>query len=129
MNKNPYSFKHHNLSRLNVSINGCPTPSGPCEYDFQNGLCIKAYMDLYRGKRRSSNSKRITLEEFRSGYSIFRVDLNSHSDGDHFPSLREGSLRLECRFAEQLKENIVLLAHITLPGCFAIDYTRSIHLS
>ena len=121
MNKNPYSFKHHNLSHLNVSINGCPTPSGPCEYDFQNGLYIKAYMDLYRGKRRSSNSKRITLEEL--------LDLNYHSDGDDFPSLREGRLRLECRFAEQLKENIVLLTHITLPACFAIDYTRSIHLS
>ena len=127
--KNPYSFKHFKLTHLNVSLSGRPSPSGPLSFDFENGKYIKGYMDLYSGKMdAASNSQRITLNEFTRGFSIFRVVLNSHSETDHFPAIRDGSLRLECRFAEQLQESIIMLAHITMPGSFDVDYTRGIHL-
>ena len=128
MHKNPYAFKHFNLTYLNVSISGRPSPTGALSFDFKNGKYIKGYMDLYSGKSTpASNSQRITLEEFKDGYSIFRIILNDQNESEHFPSSREGSLRLECRFAEQLEESVIMLAHITLPGMLEIDYQRAIH--
>ena len=128
MHKNPYSFEHFKLTYLNVSISGRPSPAGALSYDFENGKYIRGYMDLYSGKQGPAcNSQRITLEEFTSGYSIFRVILNTQSESEHFPSAREGSVRLECRFAEQLEESIIMMAHITLPGCYEIDFNRTVH--
>ena len=128
MHKNPYSFKHFNLTYLNVSISGRPSPTGALSFDFKNGKYVKGYMDLYSGKSGPPpNSQRITLEEFKEGYSIFRIILNDQNESEHFPTSREGSLRLECRFAEPLKESVVMLAHITLPGMLEIDYQRAIH--
>ena len=128
MQKNPYNFRHFKLTYLNVSISGRPSPAGALSYDFENGKYIRGYMDLYSGKTGPpSNSHRITLEEFTNGYSIFRVVLNPQNEGEHFPSVREGSVRIECRFAEQLKESVIMLAHITQPGSYEIDYTRLVH--
>ena len=128
MSKNPYVFNHFKLTYLNVSISGRPSPAGALSYDFENGKYIRGYMDLYSGKVGSgSNSQRITLEEFTNGYSIFRVVLNPQNESEHFPSVREGSVRLECRFAEQLKESVIMLAHITQPSSYEIDYTRGVH--
>ena len=129
MRKNPYSFKHFKLTYLNVSLSGRPSPCGPLSFDFENGKYIKGYKDLYSGKTGpATNDQRITLNEFTRGFSIFRVVLNSQSDSEHFPAIRDGSVRLECRFAEQLQESIVMLAHITMPSSFDVDYTRGIHL-
>ena len=128
MHKNPYSFKHFNLTYLNVSISGRPSPTGALSFDFKNGKYIKGYRDLYSGKNTpATNSQRITLEEFKEGYSIFRIILNDQNESEHFPSSREGSLRLECRFAEQLEESVIMMAHITLPGMLEIDYQRAVH--
>ena len=126
--KNPYEFKHYKLSHLNVSLSGRPTPEGPLSFDFDNGKYMKGYMNLYKGKGPPSNSQRITLKEYAGGFSIFRVLLNTQNESDQYPSNRSGSLRLEARFAEPLPENVVMLAHISFPAMYEIDFSRSVYV-
>jgi hypothetical protein len=85
--KNPFNFKHFNLTKVSVSIDGEEAPYSPLELDFTSNLYTRAYYSLFNGLDRSGldcgNS--ISLTDYPNGYAIFAFDLTPDMcNGNHF---------------------------------------------
>ena len=129
LGKNPYNFRHYDVTYVNVSLSGMPTPSGPLSIDFDEGKYIHCYSELYRGKTNFSGEARITREEYKGGYSLFVIDLAPQNYRDFYPVTRDGCVRIELRFKSPLPESSVMITKVTYPGLFQIDYARNIYLT
>lgn len=129
LGKNPYNFNHYDIRYINVSLSGMPTPSGPLSIDFPEGKYINCYSDLYRGKSNFNKEARITREEYKAGYSLFKIDLAPQNYDGFYPVNRDGCVRIELRFKSPLPESAVMITKATYPGLFQIDYARNIYLT
>jgi hypothetical protein len=132
--KNPYNFKLHNLSFINLTINGSPIPKGALQINTEDGSYVDCFEALHQMKPTPSGpdlefGNCITREAFLGGYGIICLDLNPQSRRALFyPKRREGSLRLELRFSKPISETLILLASIFVPNHFSIDFARNIFL-
>lgn len=127
---NPYNFSTYDLTSINVSLSGCPTPRGPLTFDFGSGKYLQSYADLYADKsKRPTHSQRITLEEFPNGYSLFVVHLNPQNRDTYYPTSRDGSVRIELRFGTQLPHSVVMITRVKYPCHYELDYQRNVFLS
>ncbi|KYO39820.1 hypothetical protein Y1Q_0006698 [Alligator mississippiensis] len=46
--KNPFNFKHYNINFVALYIDGDQTPTKPLQPDFENGNCMREYMQLVK---------------------------------------------------------------------------------
>jgi hypothetical protein len=129
LKKNPYNFQHYDITSINVSLSGTPTPAGPLSVDFTSDKYIHCYSELYRGKQNCTNKARITREEYKDGYTLFVIDLAPQNYTEFYPVTREGCVRIELRFISPLEESVVMLTKVTYPGLFTIDYARNLYLT
>ena len=131
ISKNPFSLTHSNVSQISVTVDGMPSPEGQLLLNFDKDIYLQSYYQLYRGKTQSqiNENTRITLEEFRGGYTLFKIDLEPQKGDSFYPLKRQGGVRVEVRFSKQLQESVVMLARITSPGHFSVDYARNIYLT
>ena len=127
--KNPYNFQHYDITFVNVTLSGTPTPGGPLSIDFSADKYLHCYSDLYRGKSAIGDKARISREEYRDGYTLFVIDLAPQNYDEFYPVTREGCVRIELRFKSPLQESVVMLTKVTYPGLFEIDYARNLYLT
>ena len=76
-NKNPFNFKHFNLSKVSFSIDGEETPHKAIELDFDKNKFILGYYSLFNGvdKAITDNGYFIERTEYAKGYTLFAFDL------------------------------------------------------
>jgi hypothetical protein len=129
LTKNPYNFMHYDITFINVSLSGTPTPRGPLNLDFSEDKYLHCYSELYKGKPNYASNARINREEYRDGYTLFVIDLAPQNYDEFYPVTREGCVRIELRFKSPLKESVVMLTKVTYPGLFEIDYARNLYLT
>ena len=123
---NPFDFKNYSVTFINATVSGAPAPRGPIILDFESGQYIQAYDDLYRGKKNVNPNKRIKLQEYPSGYSLFVIDLAPQNENRYWPVNRQGNVRLEIRFARPLPEAAILFTKVSFPSEFSLDYSRNV---
>ena len=131
ISKNPFTLTHCNVSQISVTVDGMPSPEGQLLLNFDRAIYMQSYYQLYRDKKQSqiNENTRITLEEFSAGYTLFKIDLEPQKGDSFYPLKRQGGVRIEVRFGKQLHESVVMLARITSPGHFSVDYARNIYLT
>lgn len=129
LDRNPYNFMNYDVTYINVSLSGMPTPNGPINVDFKEGKYIQCYSDLYQGKENFTSKARITRDDYKDGYSLFSINLAPQNYDEFYPVSRDGCVRIELRFKKPLPETIVMLTKVTYPGLFQIDYARNIYLT
>ena len=69
------------------------------------------------------------LSEYPEGYSLFVVDLAPQNYDKYYPANRDGNARIELRFAKPLPESVVMLARVSYPSLYDVDYVRNIYLA
>src|SRR5438552_13833743 len=72
-NKNPFNFKHNDVSHIDLRINGASKPILPLKPNFKEKSCQREYFSLLESMRimgRDANLS-FTYEEFQSGYTFF----------------------------------------------------------
>lgn len=131
LSDNPFSLRNYNISLISVSIDGIPSPEGPLVMNFDRDIYMTPYSHLYKDKKQweINDRARITLKEFKGGYSLFNIDLEPQKGKIFYPLKRQGGVRIEVRFREELKESVVMLARIMSPGHFSVDYARNINVT
>ena len=129
LTRNPYNFQHYDITFINISLSGTPTPGGPLSLNFSEDKYLQCYSELYKGKTNCSSQARIIREEYRGGYTLFVIDLAPQNHEEFYPVTREGCVRIELRFKSPLKESAVMLTKVSYPGLFEIDYARNIYLT
>lgn len=131
---NAFNFKHHNLSYLNATVNGSPSPKGPLKMDFKRSSYVSCFEDLFETLPRPQGpdnafGNMITREAFEKGYSLFCIDFTPQTRrASFYPTKKDGSVRLELRFAEPLADTVILMCMTYSPTYFEIDYARNVFL-
>ena len=127
--KNPFNFKHYDLTQLKIYLDGQQQHIKPLEPNFGAHQYIESYMSLFSGtgKQRKDEGNDIQRDDFSGGYALYAFDLTPDmSEDDHFNLAREGSIRVDLKFANALQNTINVIAYAEFENVIEIDRNRSI---
>ncbi len=127
--KNPFNFKHMNLSQLKVYVDGQQHFVKPLEINFANNQYINAYASLFMGtgKWMRDEGNGISREDFPGGYALYAFDLTADlSENDHFNLIRQGNIRLDMKFSQALASTINVIAFAEFENILEIDRSRNV---
>jgi len=127
--KNPFNFKHMNLSQLKVYLDGQQQTVKPLEVNFANQLFITAYASLFMGtgKWMRDEGNHISREDFGGGYALYAFDLTPDlAEGGHFNLIKPGNVRVDLKFAQALTSTINVIAFAEFENILEIDRSRNI---
>ena len=127
--KNPFKFDHFNTDFLALYVDGNQIPCKPLQPDFDNDLYTRSYVSLFTGTGLLSqdHGNHISWEDFGNGYTLFAFDLTPDmSDGGHFNKIKQGNLRLELHFKEQLPQTMNAIVYAEFDNIIEIDKARNV---
>lgn len=113
--KNPFNFKHSNLSHFSLYVNGVQVPNQVIETDFAGKQYTRAYRTLFTGTgiHHSDNGHQISLNAIANGFFLLAFDLTA--DGAAYDSCRsllnQGTIRIDARFKEPLTKTMTCLVY------------------
>ena len=121
--RDPFVFKHYNVTYLEVSVDGVSVPGPPIVVDFKNDDINDAYYRMQKGVNEAWGINRV---EYPKGYSLFRFDLAPYLQTNSIAPSKTGNLRLTLRFADALPEGVTLIVYGKLQDRFLIDQARNV---
>jgi hypothetical protein len=121
--KNPFHFQNQQVKNLEISINGEMIETRPLEPNFTDDINLRSYLTLYKGlgKLGQDWAPDISLEEYKSGYTLWCVDFTKDQEAqtDKFHLIQTGNLRVEVQFAANVAT--------TLNGVVYAVFDRLVH--
>jgi hypothetical protein len=130
--KNPYNYKHYNITYLACFLDGIQYPSKAFQPDFDNGLTVREYMSLFEATNQTGTDSCIDVPwiNYGKGNTIFGFnfapDLSTGCKGTGYVSpIKKGSLRLQVRFKQALAATINVLVYCEFDKIIEIDETRN----
>ena len=127
--KNPFNFKHFNLTQLKIYLDGQQQSLKPIEPNFATNKYIMAYSTLFSGtgKLQKDEGIDITRMDYSNGYTLYAFDLTPDlAEGGHFNLLRQGNVRLELKFGAALVETVNVIVYAEFENIIEIDKQRNI---
>lgn len=131
--KDPYNFKHNNLTSYSLYVNGTPTPNETIITDFDTGnQYSRAYTSIFSamGILHTSQGNLISQKQFKNGSFLIATDLTPDLSGiDSSSSLsNQGNIRIEARFNKPLPSTITCLIFMEYDATLEIDKNRNVLL-
>lgn len=129
---NPFNFYHYNINLLSLYVDGSQIPGKPLQLDFTNdSLYVDAYHTLFSGTgiHFLNEGNCIPREGYSYGYCLFAFDLTpdlSANENTHWNLVKYGSVRIEVRFAEELKNTINCIVYAEYDNILEIDASRQV---
>ena len=128
--ENPFNFKHFDINFMSLYIDGIAFPSKPYQPDFEKKLYLPCYNDFLEGCNKLNNNKSngISRVDYVNGNCLFVFDLTPDLSGtsDHFNLIKQGSVRLEIKFAKTLPANVNILIYGESEHLMLIDSNRTV---
>jgi hypothetical protein len=79
------------------------------------------------GKANRDEGNDIDRFNFANGYALYAFDLTSDlSEGDHFNLARQGTVRVDMKFANALPHTITVVAYAEFENIIEIDRNRNV---
>ena len=114
--KNPWYLQHYNLLEFCAYVDGKAYPNQALKMNFKNNEVAMAYNHLFwnQGQMFADECSSISMEQFCGGMTIIPVNL-SPVDGDCISMKKQGNLRIEMRFENELPNtiNVIVLGEFT----------------
>lgn len=131
---NPFNFQHFSLERIEVTIDGEAVAGTPISCDFPNRLCMRAYHSMFHALNKSytDNGIDISYFDYLRGSTLFCFDLTADGCGNtdaHMDVSKQGNLRLELRFSENLVTTINVLVYGEFEAVIEITKDRQVLIS
>lgn len=134
--KNPYNFKHNNITRFNLSVNGVQIPNQPIEFDYSkesSPISTRGYITLFKGTgiHYFDKGHQISKKFFDNGCFLLAFDLTTDLSYNSTCAnlLNQGTVRIEGRFREALKNTVTCIVYAEYDGRIEIDKDRNVHTS
>jgi len=128
--RNPFNFKHFNLSSIKIYVDGqAHSNIKPIDCDFENHQSLAGYLSLFTGsgKYRRDEGLDIDREEYESGYTLFAYDLSPDlTEEGYFNLVKEGSIRVELKFAQALTNTINIVAYAEFESIIEINREKQV---
>jgi hypothetical protein len=127
--KNPYNFKHFNLNRIVLLVNGDQYPQIAYNPDWDNNQCGRPFHDLLDavGCIDTDKSCGVTLPMFKKGFTIFAFKIAPINPAFGVQSpMKVGNCRLEMEFSKPTDVNINAMVLWHSPGSVEIDQTNNV---
>ena len=127
--KNPFNFKHFDLTQLRVYLDGQQHSLIPMEPNFNTNNYITAYSNLFAGtgklmKDKGTNIKR---EDFAGGYALYVFDLTADlAEEGHSNLMKHGNVCLDLKFGTALPNTINVIAYAEFESVLEIDKSRNV---
>lgn len=124
---NPFDFKHFKLNLLNLEINGCSNVAFKLTPDFVNGNVTRPFSALFQN-RTGKLPPYITESDFKSGYSIYKLDIAQQLGDNTVNLIRNSQTRLNISFTETLSEAVTVILYGKTLGFTEIDSARNVNV-
>ncbi len=127
--KNPFNFKHYDLTQMKIYLDGQQQHIKPLEPNFDANQFISAYMSLYSGtgKQQKDEGNQIERSDYGNGYALYAFDLTPDlAEEGHFNLAKEGSVRVDMTFGEPLPNTINVIAYAEFENVIEIDRNRNV---
>lgn len=114
--RNPFYFRHYNVNRLSLAVNGRSVPSQALTPNFQSNppRVAREYLHMFlnTGAYRINRGNCISLKQFQNGLTLFPFDLSPDlCNGLHVHEGRDGHIGIELTWAEPLAESVTVFAY------------------
>ena len=130
--KNPFHFKNNLVKKLEISINGEMIETRPLEPNFAEDQYLRSYLTLYKGlgKLGQDWAPDITLEEYKSGYTLWCVDFTKDQEAqtDKFHLIQTGNLRVEVQFAANVGTTLNGIIYAVFDNMLEINKQREVSI-
>ena len=127
--KNPYNFKHFNLSSIGIYVNGASLPAHPIKCNFDNNFYLNGYHSLFTttGKFARDEGLDILRTDYKNGYTLFGFDISPAScNGGHQELIKRGTVRISIDFDAALPNSVTVIAYADFDNHITIDRNRSV---
>ena len=123
--KSPVNFKDHGLSSINLLVDGVP--------QLINGLDFKVssneYMVGYQLLQQCTGTSWITPVDFaKNGFFLIPFDIRKAQKEGQFTTSREGTLKLQMNFHNELSDNVNVVVYTVDPTLISIDQHNQISI-
>ena len=136
--KNPFNFKHYDVSTITLSVNGEEIPFKQLRLKFPTTTNIRdksvdflqAYNTLFSGtgKMFSNMGLDITRDEYPHGFTLFAFDLTPDmcNTADYFNTVQRGTLSVDITFENDTPEAISMVCYSDFENIIRIDSERNV---
>jgi hypothetical protein len=128
---NPFKFKHYDLERFAMYVNGNQIPSEGLSLDISHEkTSVMGYRTLFEGSgiHHSNTGLQITPALYVNGYFMLVFDLTpdlAASEG-HASDSVHGNVRLDMKFPKPLPDPLMCLSYLEYDGSILIDALRNV---
>lgn len=126
--KNPFNFKHKDLSMIQLHVGGMKDTIKPLTPRYPD-QCLLSFLSVFTGtgKWGKDIGCGFSRDEYPGGYAIYAWDLTADlSEGDHFQLLRNSNIRLELKFRTPLTVPTIVLIYAEFENMIMIDGNRNV---
>ena len=128
--KNPFHFKHHKLNHLALYLDGQQVASKALTPNFANNINVRSYCQLFigTGKYFNDEDNDLTRSNYVNGHTLFAFDMTPDLSGDSdvFNLVKQGNLRVELTFAEELQNSVNFVVYVEFNNIIEIDRNRNV---
>ena len=136
--KNPFNFKHYDVSTITLSVNGEEIPFKQLRLKFPSATNVReksvdflqAYNTLFSGtgKMFSNMGLDITRDEYPHGFTLFAFDLTPDmcNTADYFNTVQRGTLSVDITFEKDTPEAISMVCYSDFENIIRIDSERNV---
>jgi hypothetical protein len=128
--RNPFNFKHFNLSSIKIYVDGQINNNiKAIECDFENHQSLAGFLSLFAGsgKYRRDEGLDIDRQQYEKGYTLFAYDLSPDlSEEGYFNLAKEGSIRVELKFAQALPNTVNVIAYAEFESIIEINREKQV---
>ena len=129
VSKNPFNFKHFSLSELMVYLDGQQQSIKPLSLNFTSDQYVSAFMSMFTGVGKANADEGIDVDrlDYPNGFALYAFDLTPDlSEDDHFNLTRQGSVRVDLKFAAALPNTVTVVAYAEFQNIIELDRSRNV---
>ena len=120
---NGFNFQHFHCNFADFKVNGQSTPTQPFQPNFDADQYITPFLSLSSGKKKRNI---ITRDDYQSGYTIFKWNIEGRPEEDFTTLRRQGQTRLTLKFSSSLKKPVTVIVYGRFPSIMRIDKARTV---
>ena len=131
IDRNPFMFKHYDISQLNVYINGEPIHPIALQPKWENFGCLPEYTRFLDNiGMHQTHTNGISLNDFKSNTCLFCYDLSPDLCNSFYKHpIERGIVDIAATFSKPLPCNVYLVLFSTYDELVLIDKDRSVLMS